>query len=140
MSWSEQLRGERERKGKFDSARDEVLWQIGLEGWGNESGGASDSPTGSFIRVCIAENELAEIVDAFTDVLHSAELDDPAQLVGNWILAEVEMGFVRAVQAATEELAIAAFKELETVYENWQADLVEDHFAAIPHDCEDGDD
>jgi hypothetical protein len=96
--------------GRYAHNRDpelaELLHQVTLEGWGNDSWGdvIQDGFHASLLIVEPAEQP--ELTDAF----------DQAIPVGNWILTEDELGFVSLTQYSTPQAARHAFTKLPDLY------------------------
>ena len=81
--------------GMFDSGRDQALDMLASAGWGNESDGDVDSPTGHFTRVSIAPRELPEILDGFAEEFADIGEDFTAdELVGDYIVIRDSAGFL----------------------------------------------
>lgn len=108
-----------EGKGKFRSARDEVLYQISLEGWANESNGDVESPTGYFSRITITPEELREVTEAFSDTIEELGFKLTGSLVGFFLLTEDGQGFVEVDEFPDETALTQAYREREAEYLEW---------------------
>ena len=80
----------------------ELLHQITLEGWGNDSAGDLDQDGFQASLLIVEPAEQSELTDAF----------DREVPVGNWVLTEDEQGFVTVDQYQTPQAARHAFTEL----------------------------
>lgn len=121
------MEGERETKyfaTRFACARDEVLGQLGLEGWSNASSGDTESPTGYFERISNTEEELQELVEAFEDIIGQMRQYgfSERELLGHFLLVHDSQGFVGVHEYDTHEELVARFEELEDEYGNWGSD------------------
>jgi hypothetical protein len=80
----------------------ELLHQVTLEGWGNDSVGDVDQD-GFYASLLIVEPaEQSELTDAFDQTIP----------VGNWIVTEDQQGFVTLDQYPTPQAARQAFTDL----------------------------
>jgi hypothetical protein len=80
----------------------ELLHQVTLEGWGNDSVGDVDQD-GFYASLLIVEPaEQSELTDAFGQTIP----------VGNWIVTEDQQGFVTLDQYSTPQAARQAFTDL----------------------------
>lgn len=96
--------------GKFDSARDEVLYTMALEGWANDSDGESAALTGWFARLTQSDAEIKEIREAFEDA--APESFEWSSIVGLFLLRESNEGFVTVTEYATERELTSEFRHL----------------------------
>lgn len=100
--------------GKFDSARDEALYQMTLEGWANQLDGNVEAPTGWFALIVNEPADMLEIMQGFD---FNESLREP--LTGYFILIENDQGFV-TVESFDNELAAAAqYTALLTEANEW---------------------
>lgn len=101
---------EEERKGKFENGREEVLYRISLDGWANAIDGHCESSTGTFAKIIIEPEELAEITEAFEEEIEEAGLTDTQELIGRWLLLENGLG----------QIALRAYEGLEELNHDYQ--------------------
>lgn len=111
--------GNNEPRGKFGNHVDEALYEMSLEGWGNESSGDVEAPTGWFARISITAEELDEVVQAFEERLAEIGLDGNSSLIGHWLLREDDQGFVEAEEFDSEGELQSAYAELDQAYGLW---------------------
>jgi hypothetical protein len=104
---------------KFDSARDELLYVMTLEGWANESSGESDAPMGFFARISNSPNEIAEIRDAFPR--ETVVLDD-AEMIGHFLCQENSQGFWYVESFDSEYELKRAYRHLDRLYSEWASE------------------
>lgn len=112
--------------GKYEGAhevRDEVLHWLCQDGWGNESTGDVQAPTGYVYRIRITEAELDEVMGA---VERLVEGDVQRSLVGDFIIQETSDGFVHVIDCRTDEgvrtgedRARVLFQAFERDYAAW---------------------
>lgn len=93
--------------GRYEHNRDlqlaELLHQVTLEGWGNESAGDVDQDGFHASLLIVEPAEQSEVTDAF---------DQPIP-AGNWVLTQDEQGFVTLNQHPTPDAARQAFTRLQ---------------------------
>lgn len=89
--------------GKFDSARDEALYELSLEG-AVPSSGDVEAPTGAFTLLVIVRDDVATLGNI------------PA---GNFILTENNDGFVGVAEYDSEAEATAAYNKLDEAFGAW---------------------
>jgi hypothetical protein len=97
-------------KGKFNSDRDAMLYQMSLDMWANDSDGDSASLQGWFARMSNSDAELPELIDAFRD-------DTPAgfdweTVIGHFLIQENSDGIVTVTEYPTASRVEAAFTAL----------------------------
>lgn len=107
--------------GKFDSARDEALYVMSVNGWANQSSGNVEAPTGYFSLICNSRAELPEILDAFETEFASIDGFAPDSLIGNFIMEESEIGFVYVTEFPSEYLAGLHYTRQDETYAEWEA-------------------
>jgi hypothetical protein len=90
------------RKGKYNSARDEALHIMAVQGWANDSAGDVESTTGFFSKISIDDAELPEITEAFEQELIEAGVTDTRTLIGHFMVLEDNYGNVN-VDTYTEQ-------------------------------------
>jgi hypothetical protein len=103
-------------KGKYNSARDELLHRMTAEMWGNQSSGDVAAPTGAFSLITISDTEKAECAAAFADDLTELSVPMPT---GAFLVREDSQGFVTVDEHPTETAATVAYRELERTYAAW---------------------
>jgi hypothetical protein len=104
---------------KFDSPRDELLYAMTLDGWANESSGDVESPTGFFARISNADNEIAEIRDAFPE--ESAGISN-ASIVGHFLCLENSQGLWSVIEYESAYLLERTYQEIDRAYGEWLGD------------------
>lgn len=109
---------------KYSCPRDEILGEMGLQGWANASSGDVASPTGYFERITNTPEELAEVEQAFEDVIarmrqYGFTADE---LLGHFLLVHDDQGFVGVHEYDTHEELVQRFEELEEAYSEWGSD------------------
>jgi hypothetical protein len=116
----EELSGSRfeVRRGKFNSARDSVLYDMSLQGWANESSGDVASNTGYFSRISNTAPELAEVERAFEEELQREGLNVGA-LEGHYLLVEDDQGFVHVAKFDSEAEVKEEYDALDEAYGDW---------------------
>jgi hypothetical protein len=107
---------------KYMTPRDEVLGEMGAQGWANRSTGSVESPTGYVEAISNSEADLIEIHDAFEETI--AEMSrfgfTPEQLLGHFRLITDEQGFVTVTQYRRQQDLEHDFDEAEAEYSAWQ--------------------
>jgi len=98
--------------GKFDSARDEFLHQLSLNGT-EPSSGHVEAPTGAYSLLIITEDELPALRDEFDTT------EESAITPGNFLLVEDGNGFITVTEHLTRAAAEAAYSQLEDRYSEW---------------------
>jgi hypothetical protein len=101
---------------KFDSARDELLYVMSLEGWANASSGNVECPTGFFARISNDAREIPEIRQAFPD--ESAGISN-ADIRGHFLCIEDSLGFWHVTRYETARALELAYSALEAEYIEW---------------------
>lgn len=108
---------------KFDSVRDEILYLMTLELWANESDGNVEAITGWFARVSNSLEDIVSLVDAFgTEAFALDPNFDFSELVGHFLIQENSQGFVYVTQYATEAELVTAYRDLETLFSQWDTE------------------
>lgn len=105
------------RNGKFNSARDELLYRLAVEGWANETSGDVQSRTGWFARISNAVDELGEIRSGFEDDIVHLGAAALAASEGHFLLVEDGQGFVDVTSYENYRDLIADYRIREEVYE-----------------------
>lgn len=101
---------------KFDSARDELLYAMTLDGWANESSGNVECPTGYFARISNDPQDVPSIRDAFPNETKGMS---NAVMVGHYLLRENDQGFVYVSEFSNSVELIRAYRVLESEYSEW---------------------
>lgn len=96
--------------GKFDSCRDEALYQISLDSWGERTG---DVDFGQCVDLLILET--VAIVDLYLDNLVAIQ-------PGNYMVSTVSSGQVFVSKYDTELEARQVFDCIDRAYSNWLND------------------
>lgn len=105
--------------GSFDSARDELLHAMSLEGWANASSGDVECPTGFFARISNDSREIPEIRDAFPT--ESAGISN-ADIRGHFLCVENSQGFWYVTRYDNARALVQAYNALEAEYSEWLGD------------------
>lgn len=98
--------------GKFNSARDEFLHQLTLDGT-DRSGGHVEAPTGFYTLVSIRPGDVQTLRAEHPDI-DAATIGE-----GQFLVTEDSDGFVTVNEYPDEDSAIAAFEALEAKYSDW---------------------
>lgn len=109
-----------EQPHQFSSPRDEVLYQMGQNGWAFESNGDRTADTGWF---CWLKNEIEEIpdvVDTFEADIQEAGLERHHELVGSFLVRENRDGLVTVTEFDMSQEAKAAYDELDSAFRQTQ--------------------
>lgn len=106
---------------KYGSPRNEVLGAMLEGGWGNESSGDVEAPTGHFCRISNSTQELQEVSEVFSDIL--GEMGrygiKPSDLLGHFLLITDSNGFVNVNQYDTAEELTHEYNILDEAYSVW---------------------
>ncbi|WP_192378763.1 hypothetical protein [Rhodococcus rhodochrous] len=106
----------------YKNSRDHVLHDMALNGWANQSGGETESHVGQFWRISTSADELAEVVGAFEREIEAAGLTDPTELIGHWLLCELDTADIVVMEYHSERGLLEDFENLTTAYKSWQED------------------
>lgn len=106
--------------GKFANGLEEVLYDMGLEGWFIATSGDVQSPQGWFGFVSNEPDEVAEVAEAFAETMTRTGTT-PAQLIGHFLLREDERGFVGVEEFDSYGEAKGAYDDLEREYDAWDS-------------------
>lgn len=107
------------RPGKFSCPRDELLYNMSLNGWSNDSSGDVQAPTGFFARISNSTDEISEVIEAFDDDLSELARRHAKELVGHFMLYEDNQGAVGVDVYADHASLLADYEELERTYSAW---------------------
>lgn len=119
--------------GKFDSFRDSALHYLCVSDWAEESFG-NVSDYGVYIwRISNTLQEVSPDNGEFNSIIedwapmegYETLQSDPAfreSLAGHFLVSENDQGMVSVRQFATEAAMLARFNDMQTHYENWDAD------------------
>lgn len=113
---------------KFDSARDEVVYELTLDGM-LDSSGDSDAPTGWFSAISIGAEDIPELLRSemscygLNDMVSARE--SFADLVGHFLIVGDSQGFIYVIPQESAGALDAAYAELDALYSAW-ADQDED--------------
>lgn len=112
------------RLGKFDSARDEVLYDMEMSEWACESDGNVEAPTGAFAYIEILPQDLREVVDAFREELRVMveSRESFGDLVGWFMLYHDDQGRFDVVEYDSLSDVRHAFRDLQDRYSAWEMD------------------
>lgn len=103
--------------GKFDTLRDEYLYEIWMDG-ADETSGDVDAPTGCFALIIITADDIPNL---------RASYGRPVEgIIGNFIMRNNSQGFVWAESYETEAEARTWFEELDGIYGEWLDDNDDD--------------
>ena len=117
--------------GKYSSARDSILDYLTSVGWGNDSFGDVEAPTGYVSRISNDWEEVKPENGEFTSIMgdwfeaNPEVTDSPElrrELVGHFIVNEDSNGFVYVVQFDTEQAMHVRYNALEREYDEWFGD------------------
>lgn len=104
---------------KFDSARDEYLYTMWLDGWAEASDGESEAPTGFFCMMSNTEKELPEIHDAFGWLYPTKDLPDSNALIGNFLIVTDDHGMVWVLSYESRAELEKAYNDSVDNYCEW---------------------
>lgn len=104
---------------KFDSARDEYLYDMCVGEWANDSDGDSEAPTGYFWQISNSPEELSEIVDAFGNLETRLGFIANELIVGYFIVQTNDQGFVYVEEFETQETLNDAYNSLTDEFSIW---------------------
>ena len=106
-----------------DSTRDQILDQMSLEGWANESDGNVESPTGYFSRISNDVADIVSIIDAFGEFAFSIDENfDFSLLVGHFIIVTNSSGFLYVFEFGNEADTKREYDTLVSEYSTWLGD------------------
>lgn len=100
---------------KFDSARDEYLYTMWLDGWAEQS----EAPTGFFCMMSNTEDELPEIHDAFGWLYPTEGIPDSSSLIGNFLIVTNDHGMVWILSYETRAELEKAYNDSVDNYCEW---------------------
>jgi len=100
----------------FASTRDQVLYRMAIEQWACESTGDIQAAASWLCWLSNSPAELADILDAFRDDIDQAQLADPQQLVGNFLMTQNNRGYVEVAEYETEDAVREAYTRLAPTY------------------------
>lgn len=115
---------------KFDSIRDEALYQLSMDGWANEGTGDVESPQGAFSRIVIETPELGEVVGALDDEIRDrfpAQIEgfwnfdgrDYQSLIGNFLLVINSQGLVYVTEYSDQAILNHEYAMREAAFSVW---------------------
>lgn len=113
--------------GKFSSARDSILHYMS-DGWGNDSSGSVDAPTGYFVRISNDWEEVKPENGEFSSMLEewfeqNPEVTDSPELrrelVGHFLVREDSNGFVTITEYPTKGALQSDFDKLDSDWVDW---------------------
>lgn len=115
--------------GKYSSARDDILHYLCTSDWANASNGSTESPVGYFWEISNTPEDVSANNGEFNSVMEewfnqNPEVTDSgflrAELVGHFIVQQMDSGFVYVFSYGTEkEMMDAAYEEMENEYAEW---------------------
>lgn len=103
---------------KFNSARDELLYAMTLDGWANESDGNVEAPTGFFARISNDPQDVPSIRDAFPNETKGMA---NSTMVGHFLMKENSQGFVYVTTYPDSVSLIRDFRALEAEFSEWDS-------------------
>lgn len=116
--------------GKYSSARDSILHYLCTSGWGNDSFGDVEAPTGYVWRISnnpadvhIPNTEVTSLLEEWfeqnNEVTDSPELRK--ELVGHFLVTENSQGFVSVQQFPSEWALKLVYMSLERDFFKWDS-------------------
>lgn len=104
------------------TALEAVLQAMVAGAWANESDGDVEAPTGYFARISNSEAELAEVEQAFSDVIEAYGMEDTRELVGHFLVVQNDQGFVYITSYENPIELTRDYQALQDAYAQWDED------------------
>lgn len=101
---------------RFSCPRDEVLHAMGKVVLKRD--GDTNAVPGAFAQVTATEDEVRELKIVFGDEMRAAGLHDVRELLGHWVVVELQNSMVDVMPCKSAEHADMIYDTLLEVYEN----------------------
>ncbi|WP_407107287.1 hypothetical protein [Rhodococcus aetherivorans] len=110
---------------QYRSSRDNVLHDMAVNSWADESYGDPEAHVVLFARISNSEAELQEVTQAFEQSIAAAGLEDTRELIGHFLVVETLDRDVVVMTYDNDRELLKDYGNLCTAYESWLEDQEE---------------
>ncbi|AHG24438.1 hypothetical protein PBI_DAMIEN_48 [Mycobacterium phage Damien] len=103
----------------MDTAQEALFRAMLQDGWLTDSTGDVEAPTGYFGYVSNTIHELAEIREAFEDIINSYGDPEDSEIEGHYVITLTSAGIIHIHKHNTSRGAYETYKTLESEYNQW---------------------